>query len=138
MVNKVFLIGNLGRDPEVRHIDGGSVVANFSLATNENYKDKAGEWQKITEWHDVVAWGNLAEYAEKWLKKGSLIFVEGKLTHRKYQDKEGVERYKTEVKAVSIRMMEKMGVESISGDTHSATRQSDIPIMEDSGDDLPF
>jgi single-strand DNA-binding protein len=138
MVNKVFLIGNLGRDPEVRHIDGGSVVANFSLATNENYKDKSGEWQKITEWHDVVAWGNLAEYAEKWLKKGSLIFVEGKLTHRKYQDKEGVERYKTEVKAVSIRMMEKMGAENMAADTSSPSRQSDIPIVEDAGDDLPF
>jgi len=138
MVNKVFLIGNLGRDPEVRHIDGGSVVANFSLATNENYKDKSGEWQKITEWHDIVAWGNLAEYAEKWLKKGSLIFVEGKLTHRKYQDKEGVERYKTEVKAVSIRMMEKMGADSIGTETSSATRQTDLPVMEDSGDDLPF
>jgi single-strand DNA-binding protein len=138
MVNKVFLIGNLGRDPEVRHIDGGSVVANFSLATNENYKDKSGEWQKITEWHDIVAWGNLAEYAEKWLKKGSLIFVEGKLTHRKYQDKEGVERYKTEVKAVSIRMMEKTGAEMTSGDAPAQHRSTDLPVMEDPGDDLPF
>jgi single-strand DNA-binding protein len=138
MVNKVFLIGNLGRDPEVRHIDGGSVVANFSLATNENYKDKSGEWQKITEWHDIVAWGNLAEYAEKWLKKGSLIFVEGKLTHRKYQDKEGVERYKTEVKAVSIRMMEKTGAEMATGEATTQHRSTDLPVMDDPGDDLPF
>jgi single-strand DNA-binding protein len=134
MVNKVFLIGNMGKDPEVRHIEGGSVVANFSLATNENYKDKAGEWQKITEWHDIVAWGNLAEYAEKWLRKGSLIFVEGKLTHRKYQDKEGIERYKTEVKAVSIRQMDKNSADTSVAPTTSAS----LPMMEDDGDDLPF
>jgi single-strand DNA-binding protein len=138
MVNKVFLIGNLGRDPEVRHIEGGSVVANYSVATNENFKDKSGEWQKVTEWHDIVAWGNLAEYSEKWLKKGSLIFIEGKLTHRKYQDKEGIDRYKTEVKAVSIRLMEKLGGEQSSSDTPPTPRQSDIPVVEASDDDLPF
>ncbi len=138
MVNKVFLIGNLGRDPEVRHIEGGSVVANYSVATNENFKDKSGEWQKITEWHDIVAWGNLAEYSERWLKKGSLIFIEGKLTHRKYQDKEGIERYKTEVKAVSIRAMEKMSGEQSATDTPPTTRPSDIPVVDESDDDLPF
>lgn len=138
MVNKVILIGNLGKDPEVRHIDSGSVVSNFSIATNENYKDKSGEWQKITEWHDIVAWGNLAEYSEKWLKKGSLVFIEGKLTHRKYQDKEGIDRYKTEVKAVSIRMMEKMNAESSSEVVGSTPRQPDVQNQEEGEDDLPF
>jgi len=138
MVNKVILIGNLGKDPEVRHIDSGSVVANFSIATNENYKDKSGEWQKVTEWHDIVAWGNLAEYAEKWLKKGSLVFIEGKLTHRKYQDKEGIDRYKTEVKAVSIRMMDKMSTESTQDAPSFAPKQSDVPMHDDAEDDLPF
>lgn len=140
MVNKVFLIGNMGKDPEVRHMEGGSVVANFSLATNENYKDRSGEWQKITEWHDIVAWGNLAEYAEKWLRKGSLIFVEGKLTHRKYQDKEGIERYKTEVKAISIRMMDRATHEHMPSESSSIpTKSAESPIdvgMDD--DDLPF
>ncbi|MGB4846627.1 MAG: single-stranded DNA-binding protein [Saprospiraceae bacterium] len=79
MVNKVILIGNLGRDPEVRYLEGNVAVAKFSVATNESYKDKKGDWQTATEWHDVVAWRALAERAEKQLKKGSQVFVEGKL-----------------------------------------------------------
>ena len=137
MINKVILIGNLGKDPEVRHLEGGSSVANFTLATNENYKDKTGEWQKQTEWHNIVAWGNLAEYSEKWLKKGMLVFIEGKLTHRKYQDKEGNDRYITEVKSVSIRTMEKR---EYSGD-ESGQQPMDIastPPSFDQEDDLPF
>lgn len=138
MINKVILIGNLGKDPEVRHLEGGSSVANFTLATNENYKDKTGEWQKQTEWHNIVAWGNLAEYAEKWLKKGMLVFIEGKLTHRKYQDKEGNDRYITEVKSVSIRMMEKR---EYSGDESGSQQPADVsstPPTYDQEDDLPF
>ena len=103
MVNKVILIGNLGRDPEVRYLEGNVAVARFSVATNENYKDKKGEWQTATEWHDVVVWRSLAERAEKQLKKGSQVFVEGKLTHRKYQDKEGNDRYVTEGSSI-VRM----------------------------------
>lgn len=144
MINKVILIGHLGKDPEVRHLEGGSSVASFSLATNENYKDKTGEWQKQTEWHNIVAWGNLAEYAEKWLKKGMLVFIEGKLTHRKYQDKEGNDRYITEVKSASIRMMEKR---EHSADESGHQQQSqhhqpmDIastPPAFEQEDDLPF
>ena len=96
MVNRVILIGNLGKDPEVRRLESGAVVAKFSLATNENYKDKSGEWQTQTEWHDVVVWRNLAERAEK-LQKGAQIYLEGKLTHRSWQDKEGNNRRTTEV-----------------------------------------
>ena len=107
MVNKVILIGNLGRDPEVRYLEGNVAVARFSVATNENYKDKKGEWQTATEWHDVVAWRALAERAEKQLKKGSQIFVEGKLTHRKYQDKDGHDKYVTEVVANSFRVLDR-------------------------------
>ncbi|MDX1409573.1 MAG: single-stranded DNA-binding protein, partial [Saprospiraceae bacterium] len=95
----MFLIGNLGRDPEVRHLEGGSVVAKFPVATNESYRDKSGEWQKITEWHDVVAWRALAERAEKQLQKGSLVYVEGKITHRKWQDRDGNDRWSTEIVA---------------------------------------
>ena len=97
MVNKVTLIGNLGADPEVRRLENGAAVAKLSVATNENYRDKNGEWQKITEWHNVVVWRWLAERAEQYLKKGSLVFIEGKLTTRKWQDKDGNDRYTTEV-----------------------------------------
>ena len=105
MVNKVILIGNLGQNPEVRRLESGAVVAKFSIATNEYYKDKNGERQDRTEWHDVVAWRNLAEIAEKYLTKGKTVYVEGKLTHRKWQDKDGNNRYTTEVLANIIRMI---------------------------------
>ena len=107
MVNRVTLIGNLGRDPEARHLEGGLVVAKFPLATNESYRDKSGEWQTLTEWHDVVAWRGLAERVERSLKKGSLAYVEGKLTKRKWQDKDGNDRYSVEIVAQSIRFLDK-------------------------------
>ncbi|MFN5364809.1 MAG: single-stranded DNA-binding protein, partial [Bacteroidota bacterium] len=80
MINKVTLIGNLGGDPEVRHLDNGTAVGRFSLATNENYRDKDGNWQKLTEWHNIVVWRDLAERSEKLLKKGMQVYVEGKIT----------------------------------------------------------
>ncbi|MCL4107770.1 UNVERIFIED_CONTAM: hypothetical protein GTU68_027155 [Idotea baltica] len=107
MVNKVILIGNLGKDPEVRHLESGSVVAKFSVATNENYRDKAGEWQTITEWHNVVVWRGLAEKAERSLKKGMQVYIEGKLTTRKWQDKDGNDRYNTDVVANYLRALDK-------------------------------
>jgi single-strand DNA-binding protein len=107
MINKVILIGNLGKDPEVRHLENNSAVAKFSVATNESYKDKSGEWQNLTEWHDVVAWRYLAQLAERDLKKGSQVYVEGKLTHRKYQDKDGIDRYVTEVVAQILRPLDR-------------------------------
>lgn len=107
MINKVILIGNLGRDPEVKHLEGGSVVARFPIATNENYRDKSGEWQTLTEWHNIVVWRQLAERAEKTLKKGMQIFIEGKLTTRKWQDKDGNDRYTTDVVANTLRILEK-------------------------------
>lgn len=97
-VNKVILIGNLGKDPEVRRLDNGAVVATFSIATSENYTDKqSGEKKEITDWHDVVLWRGLAEIAEKYIRKGTKIYVEGKLKKRSWQDKEGIIRYNTEV-----------------------------------------
>ncbi|WP_236973861.1 single-stranded DNA-binding protein [Membranihabitans maritimus] len=107
MINKVTLIGNLGKDPEVRILDSGTKVAKFPMATNENYKDKSGEWQTKTEWHDVVLWRGLAEQAERQLKKGSLVYVEGKLTSRKYQDRDGNDRYITEIVARIIRSLDR-------------------------------
>lgn len=107
MINKVILIGNLGRDPEIRRFENGGIVARFSLATNENYKDKNGEWQTETQWHDISCWRGLAERAERELRKGRLVYVEGKLSHRKYVDKNQVERYATEVVAEIVRTLDK-------------------------------
>jgi len=145
MVNKVILIGNLGRDPEVRYLEGNVAVAKFSVATNESYKDKKGDWQTVTEWHDVVAWRALAERAEKQLKKGSQIFIEGKLTHRKYQDKDGIDRYVTEVVASHFRILDRRDsrpggedeypTEEAGNDNTSSTAMGG---EQHADDDLPF
>ena len=105
MINKVTLVGRLGAEPEVRTLENGAMVAKFGMATSESYRDKAGEWQEQTEWHDVVVWRALAERAQEYLKKGSLIYLEGKLTHRKWQDKDGNNRKTTEVVGSYYRVM---------------------------------
>ena len=107
MINKITLVGHLGQDPEVRRLENGTPVGRFSVATSENYKDAAGDWQSQTEWHNVVVWRSIAEQAEKVLKKGSLVFVEGKLTHRKFTDKNGIERISTDVVASLMRSLDK-------------------------------
>ena len=104
-VNKVILVGRLGRDPETRYTGGGQAVANFSVATDESYKDKSGERQKRTEWHKIVVWGKQAEIAQQYLKKGSLIFVEGRIQSREWQDKEGQKRTSFEIVATNFRML---------------------------------
>jgi len=108
MINKVILVGNLGRDPEVKHFEGSGAVAKFSIATNESYRDKtSGEWQTQTEWHNVVVWNATAERAERTLKKGMQVYIEGKLTHRKYQDQNGNDKYITEVVGRTLRILGK-------------------------------
>jgi single-strand DNA-binding protein len=104
-VNKVILVGRLGRDPETRYTSGGQAVANFSLATDESYKDKNGERQKRTEWHKIVVWGKQAEIAQQYLKKGSLVFIEGRIQSREWQDKEGQKRTSFEIVASNFRML---------------------------------
>lgn len=104
-VNKVILIGNLGKDPEVRHLEGGVAVARFPIATSESFKDKNGEKQERTEWHNIVLWRGLAEVAEKYLRKGQSVFIEGKIRTNSYQDKEGVQRYSTEIVADNMTML---------------------------------
>ena len=155
MINKVLLIGNLGRDPEIRRLESGAAVAKFSIATNENYKDKSGEWQTITEWHNIVAWRGLAERAERDLKKGGMVYVEGKLTTRKWQDKEGKDQYTTEVVALLLRSLERRessagasGSFPSSNDEFPASKvaESSAPMSTNSNanntapkeDDLPF
>jgi single-strand DNA-binding protein len=96
-VNKVILVGNLGKDPEVRHLEGDKKVAKFTLATTESYRDRNGQRVENTEWHNVEFWGPVTEVIEKYLKKGSQVYIEGKLRTRSYEDKEGVKKYVTEV-----------------------------------------
>ena len=104
-VNKVMLVGRLGRDPETRFTGGGQAVANFSVATDETYKDRNGERQKRTEWHKIVVWGKQAEIAQQYLKKGSLVFIEGRIQSREWQDKEGQKRTSFEIVASNFRML---------------------------------
>lgn len=107
--NKVLLIGNVGREPEVRHLESGVAVASFTLATTERYKDRNGVMQDQTEWHNIVCWRNLAELSEKYINKGSQIFVEGKIRSRSWQDQSGQKRYTTEIVADNIRLLGKRG-----------------------------
>ena len=104
-VNKVILVGNLGKDPEVRHLEGGVSVAHFTLATNDYYKDKQGNRVERTEWHNISAWRGLADMADKYLKKGQQVYIEGKLRTRQYQDKDQQTRYITEIIADEISML---------------------------------
>jgi len=104
-VNKVILVGHLGKDPETRYMPNGEAVANFSIATSETWKDKQGEKQEKTEWHNIVAYKKLAEIVEKYVKKGSLIYVEGRITTEKWQDKEGKDRYTTKIVANEMKML---------------------------------
>ena len=104
-VNKVILVGNLGRDPEVRYTREGTAVANLNLATTETWNDGSGQRQERTEWHKVVAWGKLAEIAKEYLGKGKQVYIEGRLQTRSWEDKEGVKRYTTEVKADQMVML---------------------------------
>lgn len=105
--NKVQLIGNLGNDPEIVNLDGGSKLAKFSIATNETYKNAKGEKVTDTQWHNVVAWGKTAEIVENYLAKGNEVAVEGKLTHRSYETKEGEKRYITEIRCNELLMLGK-------------------------------
>jgi len=124
-VNKVILIGNLGKDPEVRYLDNGVAVANLSLATSENYKNKEGEKVTQTEWHDIVLWRGLAEVAEKYLKKGSSVYIEGKLRTNKWVDKDENTRYKTEVLADKLTML---GRSQNQEQSSESTSEDDLPF----------
>ena len=134
-VNKVMLIGNLGKDPEVRYLDSGIAVANFSLATTENYKNKEGEKVSQTEWHNIVLWRGLAEVAEKYLKKGSNVYIEGKIRNRKWEDKEGNTRYTTEILGDNMTML---GKKDSNTSPKKITEEITSTPQEEKGDDLPF
>jgi single-strand DNA-binding protein len=129
---QVVLMGNLGRDPEIKHTASGQAVANFSIATSEKYKDKSGEKVEKTEWHNIVIWGKLAEIVEKYVTKGSTVHLVGKLQTRKWQDKEGKDRYTTEVVCHEMTMCgggnKSDGEPKQSAPAESAYDDSDIPF----------
>lgn len=138
-VNKVILVGSLGKNPEIRFMPNGEAVANFSMATSENWKDKAGAKQERTEWHNIVAYRKLAEIIGEYLKKGSLVYIEGKLQTRKWQTKEGQDRYATEIVADSMQML---GSKPI-GENGNTQRQDAPPNERNNGfddfeSDIPF
>ena len=147
-VNKVILIGRVGKDPEVRYLDNNVAVAKFSLATSESYKDKNGNRVDKTEWHNIVMWRGLAEVAEKYVKKGQMVYIEGKLRTRNYQDKEGQQRYTTEIVADAMTMLgaRPEGGESSGGDNYGNKAESSTPssnpaasvAYDQEPDDLPF
>jgi single-strand DNA-binding protein len=140
-VNKVILVGNVGRDPEIRHLDKGVAVARFSLATTENYTSKTGEKVSNTEWHNVVAWRGLAEVVEKYVKKGSQLYIEGRLKTNSYE-KDGVKHYATEINADTMHMLGRRdGQAEIPGQLMTAEVQqvvSEPEFSQPEEDDLPF
>jgi single-strand DNA-binding protein len=147
-INKVILVGNLGKDPEVRHLEGGAVVAKFPLATSESYKTKDGQKMEQTEWHNIVMWRGLAESAEKYLRKGALVYIEGKIRTRSWDDKEGNKRYSTEIVADTMTMLGGRRPDDNSGSGNGDSRNSSSDHSsgtaasgthgQGSGDDLPF
>lgn len=140
-VNKVILIGRLGQDPEVRHMPDGGAVANLSLATSEQWKDKnTGEKREKTEWHRVVFFKRLAEIVGEYCNKGSQIFVEGQLQTRKWQDKDGNDRYTTEIIGRSVQLLDSKGSSGNAGSGNQANNsQASAPAVDpDFDDDIPF
>ena len=147
-VNKVILIGNLGKDPEVRHLENGTAVANFSMATSESYKDRSsGERKTITEWHNIVLWRGLAEIAEKYLKKGDQVYIEGKLKTRSWEDKDGNTRYTTEVVGDNMTMLGIRGsstekdsevAEAAEAAEATSVANEEAISSDEETDDLPF
>ena len=141
-VNKVILVGNLGKDPEVRHLDTGVSVASFSLATTESYNNKQGERVNQTEWHNIVVWRGLADVAEKYLNKGNSVYIEGKIQTRKWEDKEGNTRYSTDIIAEKMTMLgskpQPQQDEVTTSISKDETRRDDIKSNTTEEDDLPF
>jgi len=154
-VNKVIIIGNLGRDPEMRYMPSGDAIANLRIATTDKYKDRGGEMQEVTEWHSVAFFGKTAEVCGQYLKKGSQVYVEGSLRTRKWQDKDGNDRYTTEIRGDRMQMLGGRGgggggmtdydaPPSESSMPSSSPRSSGKPAggpavgMNDMDDDIPF
>ena len=142
-VNRVILIGNLGKDPDVQYLEGNIGVAKFSLATTETYKDRGGKLVSQTEWHTVVLWRGLAELAQKYLHKGSLVYIEGRLRTRSWEDKEGNKKFATEVVGDNLIMLDKRGEgHGLGSVNHHENLEGlsniEIPPIGEPTEDLPF
>ena len=134
-VNKAILIGNLGRDPELRYTQNGQAVVNFTLATSERWTDKTGEKQERTEWHRIVAWGKTGELCAEYLSKGRNVYIEGRIQTREWEDKEGAKRWTTEINAQTVQFLgAPRGGEGMPGDTAASPPQPSSPP----DDDIPF
>jgi single-strand DNA-binding protein len=139
-LNKVMLIGHLGKDPELRYTSNGVAVASFSIATNESWKDQDGNVQERTDWHNIVAWRRLAEICGEYLKKGARVYIEGKIQTRSYDDKNGVKRYITEIVADDLIMLDGRtgGAEATAGQPSSSSTVNEPARGNEKDDDLPF
>lgn len=143
-VNRVTLIGNLGKDPDVQYLEGNIGVAKFSLATTETYKDKTGRLVSQTEWHTVVLWRGLADLAQKYLRKGSLVFIEGRLKTRSWDDRDGNKKFATEIVGENLIMLDKRNEgaygagSNFAGDGSEGFTSSDIPPLGEHPDAMPF
>ena len=143
-VNKVILVGNVGKDPEVRHLENGAAVSTIALATSDFYTNKSGEKVTTTEWHNVVLWRSLADLAEKYIRKGSQIYVEGKIRSRSYDDKDGNKRYITEIVADTVQLLGRKQEDSNNGGaqanagTAAKPQEETFQVSESPIDDLPF
>jgi len=145
-VNRVMLIGNLGKDPDVQFLEGNIGVAKFPLATTETFKDRGGKLISQTEWHTVVLWRGLAELAQKYLHKGSLVYIEGRLRTRSWEDKEGNKKFATEVVGDNLIMLDKrtdgpshnISHNTSQGDNADGLHSPEIPPIGESSQDLPF
>jgi len=138
-VNKVILVGNVGKDPDVRHLDSGVTVSSFPFATSETYRNKESQKVTNTEWHNIVVWRGLAEIVEKYVKKGDPLYLEGKIRTRSYDDKDGVKKYITEIVADNMQML---GTKQSNNDNSSSQEEkqpeTDIETPPQEEDDLPF
>ena len=147
-VNKVILVGNVGRDPELRYTQSGQPVASFSIATNERFKDRDGNWKDRTEWHRIVAWARLAEICGEYLRKGSQVYVEGRIQTRDWEDKEGQKRQTTEVVALGMQMLGRRGEgggpmgggsdDQSRGGSDESFSQGPPPTSGGADDEIPF
>jgi len=138
-VNKVILIGNLGKDPELRYAPSGAAVASFSLATSEQWKDQEGNPQERTSWHNIVVWSKLAEIAAEYLKKGAKVYLEGRLQYRDYETKDGNKRYVTEIVANELVMLSpRQGQDGGGRPEDSASGAPPAPSVSEGKEDLPF
>ena len=143
MINKVILVGRVGKDPEIRHLDQNVKVATFRLATDESYKNSNGEKITNTEWHTIVLWRGLADITEKYVKKGALLYIEGKIKTREWTDKDGNKRYNMEIVADTMQMLDKRSDQASSGaerpqDFSRSSQESQAPMQDTVPDDLPF